>query len=291
MNQPVIPKISPRPPLLTRRQFLATLATTPLLAGLYAWQIEPNWIEYVERELPIARLPEALSGKILVQLSDTHIGPQVDDDYLARVFKKIASFNPDIVVHTGDVVSYAGPETLEQAKRILATLPHGKLGTAAILGNHDYGHNWAEPSVADQVGHALIQAGCSVLRNTSIDICGLTIVGLDDLWAGQFAPESALGSLGANQPSLVLSHNPDTCDLPGWGDYQGWILAGHTHGGQCRAPFLPPPLLPVKNRRYTSGEFALAGLRRLYISRGVGHLFKVRFNVRPEVTVFTLVRA
>ena len=61
--------------------------------------------------------------------------------------------------------------------------------------------------------------------------------------------------------------------------------------GQCKPPFLPAPLLPVKNRRYSSGEIALEGNRRLYISRGVGHLLHVRFNVRPEVTVFRLVPA
>jgi predicted MPP superfamily phosphohydrolase len=44
----------------------------------------------------------------------------------------------------------------------------------------------------------------------------------------------------------------------------------------------------VRNRRYTAGEFELAGGRRLYISRGVGALLQVRFNVRPEVTVFEL---
>ena len=59
----------------------------------------------------------------------------------------------------------------------------------------------------------------------------------------------------------------------------------------ARPPFLPPPLLPVKNRRYTAGEFALDGGRRLYINRGLGHLMKVRFNVRPEVTLFHLARA
>jgi predicted MPP superfamily phosphohydrolase len=89
----------------------------------------------------------------------------------------------------------------------------------------------------------------------------------------------------------VLSHNPDTVDEPGWGRYAGWILAGHTHGGQCKPPFLPPPLLPVRNRRYTAGEFTLSGGRRMYISRGIGHLQRVRFNVRPEVTVFHLDRA
>ena len=44
----------------------------------------------------------------------------------------------------------------------------------------------------------------------------------------------------------------------------------------------------MKNRRYTSGEFALAPGRNLYIHRGVGYLKRVRFNVRPEITAFTL---
>jgi predicted MPP superfamily phosphohydrolase len=69
------------------------------------------------------------------------------------------------------------------------------------------------------------------------------------------------------------------------------VLAGHTHGGQCKPPFLPPPLLPVRNRRYTAGEFAVAPGRTLYINRGLGHLIQVRFNVRPELTLFTLERA
>lgn len=93
---------------------------------------------------------------------------------------------------------------------------------------------------------------------------------------------------GPGTPALALSHNPDSVDLPGWENHAGWILAGHTHGGQCKPPFLPPPLLPVANRRYTAGEFRLSGGRRLYVSRGVGHLTRVRFNVRPEVTLFEL---
>ena len=50
-------------------------------------------------------------------------------------------------------------------------------------------------------------------------------------------------------------------------------------------------MLPVKNRRYTSGEFELSGGRRMYINRGVGHLLRVRFNARPEVTLFQLTKA
>ena len=47
-------------------------------------------------------------------------------------------------------------------------------------------------------------------------------------------------------------------------------------------------MLPVRNRRYTAGEFDLSGGRKLYINRGLGHLTRVRFNVRPEITIFTL---
>jgi predicted MPP superfamily phosphohydrolase len=283
--------VKPAPRLLTRRRFLSGIVAAPFLAGLYTWRVEPTWIEYVQRDLPVTNLPPALSGKTLVQLSDIHIGPQVDDDYVAGVFAKVASFDPDIVVHTGDLITYAGPRTIDQAKNVMSGFPRGKLGTFAILGNHDYGRSWAAPAVADQISALLSRAGCKVLRNQSADAAGLRIIGLDDLWAGRFAPAPVLATLPPDQPALVLSHNPDACDLPGWSAYRGWILSGHTHGGQCKPPFLPPPLLPVRNRRYTAGEFALAGGRRLYINRGVGHLLRVRFNVRPEVTVFRLMPA
>jgi len=44
----------------------------------------------------------------------------------------------------------------------------------------------------------------------------------------------------------------------------------------------------VRNRRDTAGAFALDGGRTLYVNGGVGHLWRVRFNVRPEITLFTL---
>jgi predicted MPP superfamily phosphohydrolase len=127
-----------------------------------------------------------------------------------------------------------------------------------------------------------------MLRNRVHEVEGLQIVGLDDLWAKRFEPTEAFAGYDDRRPAIALSHNPDTVDLPVWEQYEGWILAGHTHGGQCKAPFLPPPLLPVRNRRYTQGEFSLGGNRSLYISRGVGHLLPVRINVRPEVTLFEL---
>jgi len=277
--------------ILTRRRFLTGIVAGPFLAGFYAWRLEPHWVEFVRRDLPILRLPAELAGKTLVQLSDLHIGPQVDDTYITRVFAAVAALQPDLVVHTGDLITYDGAASLQQAKAVLTAFPRGRLGTFAILGNHDYGKNWSEPAVAAQVAGLLTDAGCTVLRNQTAVVSGLSLVGLDDLWGGRFTPHRVLPFLKPQEPAIVLSHNPDTCDLPGWTGFQGWILSGHTHGGQCKAPFLPPPLLPVRNRRYTAGEFNLGEGRRLYINRGVGHLLQVRCNVRPEVTLFRLIAA
>jgi uncharacterized protein len=274
-----------------RRRFLVRgLGATAALAagtGLYTWRVEPHWVELVERTLPIANLPPALAGKRLVQLTDLHVGPRVDDDYVIGVFDRVRALAPDIVVFTGDFTEpYRG--FAAQASRVYRHAPRGRLATVGIFGNHDYGPGWRHPEFAAELGPLLADCGIRVLRNERTDVAGLDVIGLDDWWAKRFRPAEALAYRDTSKPAIVLSHNPDTADLPDWFGYQGWILCGHTHGGQCKPPFLPPPLLPVRNRRYTSGDVDVAGGRRLYISRGVGHTLMVRFNVRPEVTVFDL---
>ena len=259
-----------------------------MTTGLYAWRIEPHWVEVVERPLPVAQLPAALAGKRLVQISDLHVGQRVDDEYLMRTLDRVRDLSSDILVITGDFVSYWGDGTFRQLDRVLRRLPHGKRATVAALGNHDYGRRWSQSDVADKITARLLELGVVVLRNERCTIDGLDVVGLDDYWGPHFSPHKVLGDLDPVNPSLVLCHNPDAADLPVWGNFRGWILSGHTHGGQCKPPFLPPPILPTKNRRYTAGEFDLEDGRRMYINRGLGHLIQVRFNVRPEITAFTL---
>jgi predicted MPP superfamily phosphohydrolase len=280
---------------LTRRQFLWRSAVTLTGAAtgtlIYAGRIEPHWIEVVERSLLIENLPAALSGKRLVQISDLHIGPRVDDQYLIAALNRVHDLAPDILVVTGDFMTYQGTGTFERLARVLDHLPHGGKATLAALGNHDYGHRWSDVKVADQLTRYLQSLGLVVLRNERHSVEGLEFVGLEDYWSPRFFPRGILSSLDERQSAIVLCHNPDAVDKPVWSRYRGWILAGHTHGGQCRPPFLPPPILPVKNKRYTAGKFDLGDGRWLYINRGLGHLIQVRFNVRPEITLFTLARA
>jgi predicted MPP superfamily phosphohydrolase len=279
---------------MRRREFLgwSLAGAAAAAAGIvgYTFAIEPHWLEIVEQPLPIGGLPRALIGQRLVHLSDLHVGPRVSDEYLIKSLGRARALAPDIVAITGDLITYRGPEQFRQLRAVLRQLPLGRTATVAILGNHDYGYGWRMPDVAAAVERELRDAGVTVLHNQAIDVNGLAIVGLGDLWANQFAPGRALAD-HAGEPALVLSHNPDSLDLEGWSGYRGWVLAGHTHGGQCKPPFLPPPLLPVRNKRYTAGAIALADGRAVYISRGIGHLIPVRFNVRPEITSFTLAAA
>jgi len=280
--------------MATRRQFLRAAAAaaigTPAAVGLYAWRVEPHWLEIVHRDLPLVGLPHDLESRTLVQISDLHVGPQVDDDYLIHSLRRAAALAPDFVAFTGDFLTrWQGRPRTDQLAHVLRAIPHGRLATVAILGNHDYGVDWNNPAVAAAVAETVGQAGVQVLRNEVVTVAGLQLVGFDDLWAHRFTT-APLDRLDRDAATLALVHNPDCVDRPGWNTGHGWILAGHTHGGQVKPPFLPPPILPVENRRYTAGEFDLPNGRRLYINRGVGHLARVRFNCRPEITAFRLTR-
>jgi predicted MPP superfamily phosphohydrolase len=277
----------------TRRQLLvAGLTAFVGSAGAvyYACGVEPHWVEYVRRDLPIAGLPAALEGKTLVQLSDLHVGPQVSDDFLVRHFQLVEELEPDVVVVTGDFMTSKSTEELPHVARTLRHLPHGKLATLGVLGNHDYGRSWKGTPVANQLTGVLESLGLRILRNDHTTVAGLHVIGLDDLWSPNWTGAVMLSKLPPG-PALVLCHQPDGVDHGGWGTYDGWILAGHTHGGQCKPPFLRPPVCPVKNKRYVAGEYDVGGGRRLYINRGLGHIIQARFNARPEVAIFRLTAA
>lgn len=304
--------------MLRRRRFLALGAAgaAAVGTGLYSWLVEPYWLEVVRRPMPLENLPDALVGKTVLQISDIHVGPRVSSEYLIRSLRAARELAPDVVAFTGDFVSYATAHEVGELARVLESVPHGRLATVASLGNHDYGRDWRDMDAADKVSRVATDAGVQVLRNQTRVVDGLQIAGLADFWSPEYgagfghAPRDAsparpprgyapagsdaaatLRALEPALPTIVLSHNPDVQDKPIWDGVRGWVLAGHTHGGQVKPPFLPPPILPVENKRYTAGAFEVGPGRTLYVNRGLGFLLQVRLNVRPELTLFTLERA
>lgn len=278
---------------MNRRKFIKRtlwgVAGAGLLSGLYTWQVEPFWLEFVKLKMPVKNLPDDLVGKTLMQISDIHVGKRFDHRFIIDSFQKAKALNPDFVVYTGDYVStHQGKVQYKELDEVFGHLVKGRIATLGILGNHDYGINWSEADVADNITSRLNQQGVRILRNETAAIDDLHFIGFDDYWGLNFNPQKAMQQVDVTKANIVLCHNPDVCDEDVWGQYNSWILSGHTHGGQVKPPFLPPLILPVKNRRYSAGQFSLSNGRTLYINRALGHLWQVRFNVRPEITLFEL---
>ena len=270
---------------------MAGITTAALFPAIYSWQIEPFCLEFVKLNMPVPLLPKHLEGKVLMQISDIHVGDRFNWQYLIDSFIEAQKLNPDFVVYTGDFVSYDNEKQLSQLKGVMKHAVKGKVATLGILGNHDYGKNWSENNVANNIVSILEKENITVLRNEQKEYEGLHFIGFDDYWSPNFNPKKAMINYHNTKPTITLCHNPDVCDLDIWNNYEGWILAGHTHGGQCKPPFLPPPLLPVKNKKYSAGKINLVKNRTLYINRALGHLWQVRFNVKPEITLFKMRRS
>ena len=276
---------------MERRVFLKKILQLSAIAAIpafYSWQIEPFWLEIVHKEMPVRNLPSHLIGKKLMQISDLHVGNRFDWKFLTESFREAARYNPDLVVYTGDFVNHGHTEDLTKLEMVLKNAVMGNIATLGILGNHDYGKRWKQNEVADSIVSIVGKEGIRMLLNEQKEISGLNFIGFEDLWSNRFHPEKVMRDFNPEKANIILSHNPDACDLDIWNGYQGWILSGHTHGGQCRIPGVITPLVPVKNRKYISGEINLGDGRMLYINRALGHSFQVRFMVRPEITLFTL---
>ena len=246
-------------------------------------------------DLPIANLPQVFVGKRVVQISDIHCSRVVKIEYLQRCVRRINELQPDLVVMTGDYVTYHHLRRYTQRFLDVIGGIRSKNGVYASLGNHDYGLirgiRAVQPGLLRDLEGGMREQGIWVLRNraciVNVDGQRIWVVGLGDLWSGDFDPERAFWRVPREEPIIALSHNPDTVDL-----LQGFgvniVMSGHTHGGQVRVGKMRPPILTmIKNKQWHAGMFEV-GDTKLYVNRGLGRLGRIRYNCRPEITVFTL---
>ncbi|MBZ0286049.1 MAG: metallophosphoesterase, partial [Anaerolineae bacterium] len=85
-----------------------------------------------------------------------------------------------------------------------------------------------------------------------------------------------------------LAHEPDYADISAATGRFDLQISGHSHGGQVVIPFIGPPVVPPYSKKYPLGRYQV-GTMIQYTNRGVGMISPaVRFNCRPEITVFTL---
>ncbi|MGC8529981.1 MAG: metallophosphoesterase [Leptospirillia bacterium] len=245
-------------------------------------------------DLSFEGMDPRLEGTTILHLSDLHVGAWQGEGRLRTIADSVRTISPDILAVTGDVIDHREDEA-QIFERIFSSLS-GKLGTVAVLGNHEY---WI---LGKEAWAIMRRHGLPVLKNESLLLekengGKIRVVGVDDPAGGEYAPdcgpdlEKALSGMRPGEFVLGLVHQPTL--------WEGALcraahltLAGHTHGGQIGG-HPPLPSLASLFFRHPVGLFSATDPQcpghRLHVSAGLGYFgIPVRIGMLPEMTLVTL---
>lgn len=257
----------------------------------YSLFVEPKDLDVEEVEIKFPRLPHSFAGYKIAQFSDLHMGGWMNGERLRKVVDLVKEQKPDLVVITGDF--FTGPvwdeKLVNMAKEFVDEISKltVEFKTLGVLGNHDY---WSD---ATETRRALQEAGVIEIGNSfhtlEKDGAILHVAGVDDIWYSYDDLDKVLNILPEGE-AILLAHEPDFADRSAPTGRFGLQLSGHSHGGQIVLPFFGPPVLPWLGQKYPSGLYKVGEMWQ-YTNRGVGMFLPIRFNCKPEITVFTLMPA
>ncbi|MFW5696764.1 MAG: metallophosphoesterase [Phototrophicaceae bacterium] len=271
------------------RAIIRNLLLTALPVGafyLYASRIEPHWLDVKSIEIVLPRLDPAFDGYRIAQFSDIHMDSHMTPARLQTVVERVNAHQPDLTVITGDFITRRTHYVADDITAVLRQL-HAADGVLAIPGNHDY-YNYQ----IDNVRRMMRDSGITDLSNRVHSIkrgeAQLHICGVDDVVYRKARLDLVLADLPDDGAAILLAHEPDFADISAPTGRFDLQLSGHTHGGQMRLPLVGALISPTHGTRYSRGLLDIDGMW-LYTNVGVGTVsFNLRFNCRPEITVFTL---
>ena len=286
----------------SRRRFLEQTAlavsTTPFIAAAYGLLYGRLDVQTTHPRIRLARLPKALEGFRIAQLSDFHISPFMTAAQIRRCVTTTNSLKADLVVLTGDYL-LDDPAAEGEVVQALSALK-APFGVFGCLGNHEI-----YTETEDSITRLFAVEGIRILRQEQAPIRSrgemLNLIGIDyqsiphsTEHAGHLVERYLAGSEHLVMPGMVnilLSHNPNVFDRAAQLGID-LTLAGHTHGGELSLEFVHRGLAPVRfETPYVSGWYPKPGGQQLYVNRGIGTTgFPIRLGAPPEITVLELVR-
>lgn len=259
------------------------------IAFAYGYTVGQRRLRVRHLVLPLRHCPPTWNGLRIAQISDIHIGQNIDRAQLERFVARVNALAPDLICITGDIADSPAAD-LEAFFPVLGGL-RATHGVFAILGNHDH------YAGADRVAAALRRLTTfTVLRDqhTTVDVGGtrLHILGLDDHgrdWARGVVrvPYLDLALSGpAHEPVLLLSHRPDVFPHAAARGV-ALTLAGHTHGGQIGVPWFNGRVRNLAEfiTPFDRGLYERDG-SYLYVNCGLGVTGqRIRLNTPREITL------
>ncbi|MEH6942132.1 metallophosphoesterase [Bacillus sp. JJ722] len=252
----------------------------------YAFKIEPAMTVVHSYDLN-GKTGESVK---VVQLSDIQVSETYTIKELNELIEKVNKLSPDLIVFTGDLYdNFAEYQSVQDVTESLSKL-EATYGKYAIWGNRDYGGGAVR--IYEEL---LTNSGFTVLKNSGVNVTisngkKIFIGGLDDALFGNPDKDSMLADMDEDRDyAIVLMHEPDMADSLK-NHFVNLLLAGHSHGGQVRIPFVKTKSTSLAEK-YTDGFYTLnesTGMQ-LYVNTGIGtsHI-PVRFMVPPEISVFNI---
>jgi predicted MPP superfamily phosphohydrolase len=265
---------------------ITTVVAVYVPARIY---LDTKTVNIEEVKVKVPNLPEDLQGFKIVHISDIQADFRTGKSRMEKYISVANKLEPDIVVFTGDLVTY-GEKYIDIGAEMMGKIKT-QYGAYACLGDHDY---WANPSL---IAKSLKKQNVTILEdeNFTLDVksseINMTFV------TNIYSKRANIGALKnlvtqSTKPSLkmFITHQPSKglVELASKNNYH-IFLAGHTHGGQVVFSLLGIKLTPVLfENNYLSGQYRF-GSMFININNGLGLTFApIRYNARASVTLIKL---
>lgn len=262
---------------------------------IYSRYVGTTGLNIKEQKISYKELDNDFYGLKIVHITDIHYGTTFKLKELENLVNKINLTKPDIVVFTGDLVDQKTDLTEEDKSKIAETLSKidANIGKYAITGDHDIlreGYN----ILIENCGFTNLDNKYDLIYTKSSNY--ILIAGMSTNTSGDLTPTEKLASTYEyinsveKKPNytILLMHEPDFIDQIG--DYEfNLVLAGHSHGGQIKLPFISAIYTPDGAKKYHEDYYKIK-TTDLYISSGLGTSnFSFRLFNRPSFNLYRLV--
>ncbi len=274
-------------------KIVITLILVGITTLLYARFIATSGLITKEYLITNKNLPDSFYGLKVAHVSDIHYGQTTDQKDLKQIVARINETKPDIIVITGDLLDrdilYTDKDLAiieEELSKLQATM-----GKYIIMGNHDHTQE-AYLEVVSHSGLTNLDDSYEILYNgdnNPILIAGMS-TGEEGNGVISEKVEDAIKKIKEIKTSynILIMHEPDYVDDFDSSYFQ-LILAGHSHNGQVRLPFIGAIILPPHAQKYYDNYYNL-GNTDFYISSGVGtSTIRFRFFNKPSFNLYRIV--
>jgi len=254
---------------LSRRTKIITIVVFVILifAALYNGPVTRNY------NLESNKVNNTITIAVAADLHSQYFG-----EHQEKIIDRIKKSQPDIILMPGDMTNspYDSNGMIEFMQQAVNIAP-----CYYVLGNHEY---WSMEH--DKILNLVKETGVTILRNEQVTLNinenTIELYGMDD-WDANYYDDNYIDKDWATQLNnlwtendkknyrILMTHRPEKVEYYTNYEYD-LIVAGHSHGGQGRIPFILNGLYAPDQGyfpKYAGGKYELSDATTMIVSRGL----------------------